>query len=203
VPTNVTVKLTIGIPSGVVFYRDPIFGAGGAFNGGTKCSPAPTLDLDKPGSGALSVPALSWGTTHKYNDADALPMAGQPDWFRSLRAGATPIATKTLARSPDNLNVEYVQMAGATHAVKFTVNGTNPLLPDFAPDIDAEITVGIREQGAAIQFTIEGKHDGFPNYTIEINGKRVYLSDCVANGEDPSALGGLVDQSVQIGWTTL
>ena len=202
-PTNVVVKLTIGIPSEVVFYRDPVFGSGGAFNGGTKCDPTPTLDLDKTGAASLSVPALQWGTTHKYDDGDALPVAGKADWIRALRPGAKPIASLKLQQSPENLKVEFVQMDGATHAVKFTVNGKNPFLPDIAPDIDAEITVGVRKAAGGIQFAIQGEHDGFPNYTVNINNKPVYLSDCIAKGEDPTALGGLVDQDVDVKWATL
>jgi hypothetical protein len=203
VPTNVTVKLAIGIPSAGVLYRDPIFGAGGAFNGGTKCAPAPVVDLDKQGAAALTIPPLGWEITHRYQDADALLVRGKPDWYRSLRPGATPTETATLARSPDNLEVQWAQLAGATHALKFTVNGTNPLLPEIAPDIDAAIIVGLRKQGGGIQYSVDGKHDGFPNYTLEINGKRVYLWDCVASGQDPSNLADLLGQAVKIGWTTL
>jgi hypothetical protein len=203
VPTNVIVKLTIGIPSAVVLYRDPLFGAGGAFNGGTKCAPAPIVDLDKQGAAALTMPPLGWGTTNRYEDADAVLITGKPDWYRSLRSGATPTATATLARSPDNLEVQWTQLTGATHALKFTVNGRNPLLPEVAPDIDAEIIVGLRKQGGGIQFAIDGKHDGFPNYTLEINGKQVYFWDCVARGQDPSDLADIILQKVKVGWTTL
>jgi len=202
-PTNVTVKLTIGIPSEVVFYRDPILGSGGAFNGGTKCDPAPVIDLDRSGAASMTVPMLAWGTTLKYDDANALAVAGKPAWYRALRPGSVAIQTGSLQRKPENLDVLFAKMSGATHAVKFVVNGPNPLLSEFAPDIDADITVGLRKAAGGIEYAVEGEHDGFPNYTLQINGKTVYVSDCVAKNLNPTALGGLVDQDVEIGWTKL
>ena len=199
-PTNVSIHLSIGIPSQVVFYA--FMGYGGTFNGGVKCNPNPTIDLDKAGAVSMAVPALEWGTTHRYADADAIVMPGKPDWHRSLRAGATPSASKRLDRNVQNLNVEFVQMNGATHAVKFVVVGSNPLLPG-APAIDALITVGLRKAAGGIQYAVQGEHDGFPNYTLQINAKSVYVWDAVAKGEDPSALGLGMDQDVAIDWTKL
>jgi len=148
------------------------------------------------------VPLLAWGTTYKYKDSDALAVTNKPDWYCTLRSGATPIDSGTLERDEANLNVQFAQMDDATHAVKFTVVGANPLLA-LAPAIDADIVVGLRKAADRIQFAVTGKHDGFPNFTLQINGKTVYAWDCVANGEDPSALGPPMDQSVDTGWTTL
>lgn len=198
--TNVSIKLSVGIPSEVVFFQ--VIGIGGAYNGGIKCNPNPTVDLDKTGGSSMTVPPLVWGATRSYADADALLVAGKPDWYRSLRAGAIPTGSATLERKPDNLNVEFTQFDGATHAVKFTVVGANPLLAG-APAIDAEITVGLRRSAGGIQYAVKGEHDGFPNYTLQINGKTVYAWDCVAAGEDPSALGPPMDQKVNSGWKGL
>lgn len=198
--TNVTIELMIGIPSAAVLYR--VLGYGGAFSGGTKCSPRSIVDLDKLGSNSLTVPALEWALTKKYNDSDAPAISGKPDWFRSLRSGAAETESKQLAREPDNLDVQFSQLGGATHAVKFIVAGPNPLL-SFAPAIDAEILVGLRETMGRIEYAVEGKHDGFPNYMVFINGTTVYSWDCVANSQDPSALGPPMDQIVDTGWRTL
>jgi hypothetical protein len=199
-PTNVLVELTVGIPSAAVLYA--VLGYGGAFNGGVKCKPSPNVNLDKSGAASLTLPQLVWGMTHQYNEADAPTVAGKPDWFRSLQAGAQPVDGKTLARTPDNLNVEFVHLQGATHAVKFTVVGANPMLT-IAPAIDAEIVVGLRKSGGGIQFAVKGEHDGFPNYTLVLNGRQVYAWDCVAKGESPAALGPPMDQSVDIAWQDL
>lgn len=198
--TKVTIELTIGIPSAVVLYS--VLGYGGAFNGGTKCSPKPVIDLDTSGSGSLTVPVLEWSTTNRYEDADALPVASRPAWFCALRAGASPVESKKLVRDPANLDVQFSQIGGATHAVKFIVVGANPLLT-LAPAIDAEIVVGLRKSGGGIQYVIQGTHDGFPNYTVLINGRSVYAWDCVANSQDPSALGPPMDQTVSTGWKNL
>ena len=197
--TSVTIKLTIGIPSEAVYYKLVL---GGAYNGGIKCSPNPTLNLDEAGAASLSVPALGWETSHSYADEDALAVPGKPDWYRSLRPGANPTGTATLQRTSENLNVEFAQMEGATHAVLFTVAGPNPLLVG-APAIDAVITVGLRKVAGGVQFAVKGDHDGFPNYTLQINGKTMYVWDAVAQGGTPLALSPPMDQSVNIGWTDL
>ena len=199
-PTKVTLELTIGIPSVVVLYS--VLGYGGAFNGGTKCSPKPVVDLDMSGAGSMTVPALEWSMTHKYKDEDAVAIVGRPEWFRSLRSGASPIESKGLTRDAANLDVQFSHIEGATHAVKFLVVGANPLLT-LAPAIDAEIVVGLRKAGAGIQYIVNGKHDGFPNYTLLINGMSVYSWDCTAKSQDPSALGPPMDQSVDTGWKSL
>ncbi|SDG42188.1 hypothetical protein RZO07_14675 [Pseudomonas protegens] len=193
---NIAVKLTIGIPSEIVYYLTY------AYNGGTKCSPSVTLDLDQAGPTSLKVPALAWGTTREYDSDDVLAAsAGKPAWFRSLRPGAQPIGTATLARTTDNLNAVWTPFDGASHAVKFIIDGGNPLA--VAPHIDATIIVGLRKAAGDVQFSVDGIHDGFPNYTLQINGKTVYEWDAVKQGEDPSALGGTGDQSIKIAWKTL
>lgn len=199
-PTLVTIQLTIGIPSEIVLYQ--FAGFGDAFSGGMKCSPKPTIDLDKSGAGAMTLPALEWSVTRSYADSDALPAPGKPDWYRSLRAGAQPKASKALDRKPENLDVKFAQMSGATHAVEFTVAGANPLLT-VAPTIDAVISVGLRKAAGGIEYAVKGNHDGFPNYTLAINGKAVHAWDCVAKGESPFALAPPMDQTVDIGWRAL
>lgn len=199
-PTLVTIQLTIGIPSEIVLYQ--IAGFGDAFSGGMKCNPKPTINLDKSGAASMTVPALAWSVTASYADTDALPMPGKPTWYRSLRASALPKARKALERKPDNLEVKFAQMAGATHAVEFIVAGANPLLT-VAPTIDAVITVGLCKAGGGIEYAVKGDHDGFPDFTLTINGKAVYAWDCVARGEGPFALAAPMDQAVNIGWQKL
>ena len=151
----------------------------------------------------MAVPALAWAATKRYNESDALGVAGKPDWFRALKSGAVETESKQLARTPTNLDVEFVDFNGASHAVKFFVDGPNPLL-SLAPAINAEIIVGLRKTVTGkVEFSIEGKHDGFPNYTLSINGTAVYFWDCVAKNEDPSALGPPMDQVVSLGWKSL
>lgn len=199
-PTLVTIQLTIGIPSEIVLYQ--VLGFGDAFSGGTKCKPQATVDLDKSGAASVSVGTLAWSATSSYADTDALSMSGKPAWYRSLRPGAIPKASKALERKPDNLEVKFTQLPGATHAVQFIVAGANPLLTP-APSIDAVITVGLRMAGAAIEYAVKGGHDGFPDYTLTINGRNVYRWDCVAEKESPLALVAPMDRTVNIGWQRL
>lgn len=199
-PTLVTIQLTIGIPSEIVLYQ--IVGFGDAFSGGMKCSPKTTIDLDKSTSASMTVGPLAWSTTKSYAETDALLMSGKPVWYRSLSAGAHPKASKALERKPDNMEVKLAQMPEATHAVQFIVAGANPLLT-VAPTIDAVITVGLRKAGGGIEYAVEGDHDGFPNYTLTINGRTVYAWDCVTKGESPLALAAPMDQPVDIGWQQL
>ncbi|EJL23950.1 DUF3238 domain-containing protein [Novosphingobium sp. AP12] len=197
---SLEIKLVVGIPSPAVqFY---FAGIGGTFNGGVKCSPSPKIDLDVAGADSFSFPTLTWGTTHAYEDGDAPIVAGKPDWFRNLNAGAKPTESEQLARTPANLNAEFVAFAGASHAVKFWVVGANPLLA-LAPAIDADIIVGLRKAGTKVQFAVSGAHDGFPNYTLSIGGKTVYSWDCVTHGETPSALKPPMDQSISLDWQDL
>lgn len=197
---SLEIKLVVGIPSPAVqFY---FAGIGGTFNGGVKCSPSPKIDLDIAGAGSFTFPTPEWSTTHAYEDGDAPTVAGKPDWFRSLNAGAVATESERLARTLANLNAEFVAFAGASHAVKFSVVGANPLLA-LAPAIDADIIVGLRKAGPKVQFAVAGGHDGFPNYTLSIGGKTVYFWDCVAKGETPSALKPPMDQSVKLDWQDL
>lgn len=196
----VTLKLTVFIPSDAVTYS--VFGYGGTFNGGVKCAPEPTIDLNKSGSGSVKLPEPFWGETRKYADEDSETIPGKPDWFRRLRAGASILEKDKLVRTTGNLNATFAQPAGATHGVYFKVIGANPLLT-LAPAIDAEITVGIRKAGNEIDFMIEGAHDGFPNYALTLNNKEVYLHDCVASGETPEALKPNMDYSINTGWKRL
>lgn len=198
--TKVDLELTVAIPSAAVLYS--VLGYGGAFNGGAKCRPKAVVDLDKPGGNSLMVPQLAWEITYKYKDDDVVAVAGKPGWYRTLRSGATSIDSQTLERNVNNLNVQLVQMDGATHAVKFTVVGANPFLT-LAPAIDADVVVGLRKVAGGIQYAVKGGHDGFPTYTLLVNGKQVYSWDCAANNKDPSALLPPMDQSVDTGWNTL
>lgn len=199
-PTLVTIQLTIGIPGEIVLYQ--IAGFGDAFSAGMKCNPTSTIDLDRSGAGSMTLAPLAWSTTKRYGEADALPVAGKPDWYRSLRSGAQPTASEALERKPGNLDVTFAQMPSATHAVAFFVAGANPLLM-VGPKIDAEITVGLRKGAGGIEYAVNGGHDGFPNYTLAINGKTVYAWDCVAKGEGPFALAAPMDQTVKIDWQAL
>lgn len=149
----VTIELSIGIPSDAVLYS--VLGYGGAFNGGVKCKPGATVDLDKAGSASMTVGGLAWSTTNQYEETDALAVAGKPDWFRLIRNGAAPINSKQLQRTSANLDIQFIQFAGATHAVKLIVVGPNPLLT-LAPAIDAEIVVGLRKAGGSTEYTVQG-----------------------------------------------
>ncbi|WP_398308965.1 hypothetical protein [Zoogloea sp.] len=199
-PANIVLEFVIGIPSKVVLFK--VLGYGGAFNGGTKCSPKAILDLDVAGSASLTVPPMEWGGTYKYNEADVVAVPGKPEWFCDLRNGAVSIDHARLERNKNNLDVQFAKMDSATHAVRFAVVGANPLL-SLAPSIDLDVVVGLRKTGDGVYFSVKGKHDGFPNYALLIGGNSVYAWDCVESGLDPSSLGPPADRVVDIGWRKL
>ena len=197
---SVTINLTVFIPSEAVTFS--LLGFGGTFNGGVKCDLSPTIDLVSTGRASLHLPTPSWDITKGYDDEDALPVSGKPDWFRSLKSGAEVLEEKRLERTVDNLNATFATPDGATHGVLFTVVGANPLIA-LAPAIDAEITVGLRMTKGGIEYMVSGGHDGFPSYKLALNRAEVYKHDCVLKGESPSALKPPMDYSVDIGWKLL
>lgn len=197
---SIDIQLEIAIPSQVVHFS--VLGYGGSFNGGIKCTPRVKIDLDAVGSGSLSFPTPSWGITRSYDDSNTLPIAGKPDWFRSLKSGAKPLQEMQLVRTLANLNAVFVTPPNSTHGVRFTVIGSNPLIA-LAPPINADITIGLRKNGSAIQYQVSGDHDGFPNYRLMLNGAEIYAHDCVASDESPSALKPPMDYSVSLDWRAL
>lgn len=199
-PNLINVKLKVFIPSeSVTFY---FVGYGGTFNGGTKCEPSPTVDMDVAGDGSLNFPTPTWGITRSYNDDDALMVTGKPDWFRTLKVGAASLEEKRLERTDDNLNATFAKPNGASHGVKFIVVGANPLL-SLAPAIDAEITVGLRKNSGKVEANASVKHDGFPSYVLSVNGKDIYTHECVSAGESPSALKPPMDYSSNVDWQSV
>jgi hypothetical protein len=97
--TNVvSVQLSVQIPSEVVHFV-PVPGSGGTFNGGVKCEPSGSFNLDRTGEHSLSVSIPDWGITHRYNPSDGIVIQGKPNWFRRLRPGAVPIESQRLPRT--------------------------------------------------------------------------------------------------------
>lgn len=194
---KVSVKLKVFIPSEVVTFS--LLGYGGTFNGGVKCEPSPTVDLDRNGASSLSFPTPTWGKTKSYSDEDSLEVSGKPDWFRKLKSGANVLQEKRLERTEENLNAKFEVPDDATHGVKFIIIGANPLL-SLAPAIDAEIVVGLRKRDTGFEAMVKGSHDGFPSYTIEVNGTGIYSHDCVVESQDPGDLAPPMDFSVNVSW---
>ena len=195
--SKVKIQLSVAIPSPAVLYY--FLGVGGTFNCGEKCDPFVEIDLAKSGASSMAFPVPSWGKTHAYADSDAKVVAGKPDWFRTLRSGAKPKETGQLERTPSNLNAEFAVMPGASHGVKFSVVGANPLL-SLAPAIDVDVHVGLRKNNGAVEFRATGQHDGFPDYRLIISERQVWFWDCVANGETPGALKYPAEHSFDTGW---
>lgn len=197
---SVKISLKVFIPSEAVTFS--ILGYGGTFNGGVKCEPAATIDLSMNGESSLSFPEPAWGETRSYDDTDASAVSGKPDWYRQLNSGAAVVETKRLDRTTDNLNATFEVPTGASHGVKFFVVGANPLL-SYAPAIDAEIKVGLRIINGELEVMAAGSHDGFPSYSLVVNGMEIYSHDCVAEAQDPSDLAPPMEYSVDVDWRSL
>jgi hypothetical protein len=180
-----TIIYITSIPSQVVKFS--VLGIGGSYNGGIKSTLTVEVDLAQSGPGSLKVLTRTWGMTSKYNDADALPVAGKPSWFCALKSGASAIQQGQLAPADDNLKATWKVPGDATHGVALFAAGGNPLL-SVAPAIDGDFVLGLRMQAGKIQYRLEGEHDGFPDHVITIGGTKIYAHDCVAAGKDPSHL---------------
>jgi len=200
-PQRINIRLTIGIPSEAVYY-DPVGLGGGAFSGGVKCEPAVAIDIDTAGAASMAFPVPAWSMTKSFAPSATLTVAGKPDWFRSLKAGSQPTGSATLARTVDNLNARFTVPDGASHGVEFIVVGANPLL-SAAPAIDATLTVGLRRKAGKVQYRVTGNHDGFPDYYVFIEAKRVYRWSCVDEGQTPFALFPPAECAVESGWLDL
>jgi hypothetical protein len=82
--------------------------------------------------------------------------------------------------------VSHIRMTLECHQ-----NESNPLLDDygyFGITYDFYIDFWFYEYGA-IEYLVQGQHDGFPNYEIYVGNQRLYEHDAVAHGQTLLSLG--------------
>lgn len=197
-PVSAMIALRIFIPSQAVYFLFM------TFNGGTKASIEAVVDLAASGAASLTRKARDFGETRRYENSATETVPGKPDWFRTLRTGATPLESKRAEATDYNLNATWKLLNGATHGVYLDVDGANPLAPTGTPAIDFEVDVGLRRNAAGkIEYCLVGAHDSFPSYELKINGKLVHAHDCVAGSNSPADLDPGMEIQIDSGWKTL
>lgn len=183
--------LHIFIPAPAVAYAGRIFG------GGDKVMVQGAIDLEVTGPGALRVSRLSFGTTREYADTAVEAASGRPAWYRTLRAGAKPLAEATQSVSDQTLSVVWAVPAGGTHGCSILVEGRNPLVTG-APAIDAVFILGFRLRNGRLERRLDCKHDGFPSYELHINGRLVRDYDGLT--DTPLGLFPPMERTYATGW---
>lgn len=196
-PLLVPFQLRIAIPSPGVSYL------GDVFAGGDKAIVEGTIDMGKTGPAALSVTNRFLGATKRYAASAASPVTGKPSWYVALSPSAPPTETGQAPVTPQSLSATWTTPAGATHGVRLVVAAANPLVTG-SPDINAEVTLGLRAGGTGVEFTFTAQHDGFPDYRLKLGANQVvYSYDCVAAGDSPIALFPPMERSGSAGWAAV
>lgn len=145
----------------------------------------------------VSLVSRSFGRSEEYSHDDLVDVAGKPDWYKSLREGATPLAADTLVAGDDNLKIELGAGSSTTESVFSALENTTvvtiglagalPLMTG-APAIDATLYLHLKSVGGRLRALVHGSHDGFPAFELYVNRQLVYSYDPVAAGSSPDAL---------------
>ncbi|HEB81817.1 MAG TPA: hypothetical protein ENJ11_03025 [Gammaproteobacteria bacterium] len=203
---EVDIKLRVFIPSPAVSLNMPIGNdfagddRGFAYSGGSsRAEIHATLTFGTElGWPRLQTDAIAFGETRAYDPDDTLDVSGKPDWWKAIKAEATPVETDTLARTSDNLDIaasytypptaESYWPDGPIAAMAYLkVDGSNPLV-SLAPAINAELYLYIKEVNGKLYYKLSGSHDGFPAYELYVDECLVYTHDPVAEGNSPASL---------------
>lgn len=157
-----------------------------------------TVDVS-PGGGISNLRVIDrhWSPSHSYAASDTSPVAGKPDWWLDLAAGAVPTATASCPTNDDTLRA-YIGAPGTTRNVmamaesasicSIYMSGNNPILPG-SPAIDADVSVLLRRRSdGGIEAKAYGSHDGFPSHELYVNQTALFTYDPVAAGKGPTAL---------------
>ena len=164
------------------------------YNDGTHRSEQKVVVTADPADrdGKVNDPVVEWGKsmadgplTEEIIDIDIpdfLPLL--PD---RIQLGQLVDKEGTLTPTDDNNSVKVSRLSNNIVKTQFKLSGGIPLVPEWlVPDIDADITVEIRqEEGEEAKYRISGSHDGFPAYELYINGERVYEHDPREAGKGP------------------
>jgi N-acetyl-anhydromuramyl-L-alanine amidase AmpD len=203
----------IGLP-GLIGGED--FGGDGrsfSYNAGTSRGEiTATLTLGADGSiSDLRTVNRHWGESTAYDSSYTYHVDGKPDWWLDKHAGLEPSRRSTLAVSDDNLRI--YQGAGTTtrsilavtsqsSVVSIYLAGNLPLISP-SPDIDADISIYLRNGATGIEAMVVGDHDGFPAHELYINGQLVYSYDPVAAGNGPDSLMPPTDREISTDWIAI
>lgn len=144
---------------------------------------------------SLNIQNIGFGQTEEWATSDTQTVTGQPGWWRTVNAGASPTGTATLQRTTSNLNVNgsYNFQTGLPTGTPsdvqlfLMVNGANPLA-STAPAIDANLILKMKVFNGRLWFNLEGSHDGFPAYELYIDECRVFEHDPAAENQSPWSL---------------
>ena len=186
-------------------------GRGFSYSGGTSRGEiTATVMLNGDGSlSDLTIVDRHWSPSTAYDSGQTFSVEGKPDWWKDKQSGAQPTDTATYPLTDDNLRVylggastrrNVLAVTSQSSVLSIHAAGANPLAPPGAPDIDADISIYLRNGAGGPEVMVDGEHDGFPAHELYINGQRVHHYDPVAAGNGPTALFPPCDQTVQTSW---
>lgn len=187
----------------VILYG--VFGSNLRYSG-PRAAASVKVDLSKPANTALHDMQRSWETFREYADLHRMdPVYGDNpalSWFQYMQKDEVVLAReKELPLTDKNLSVVVVDVPppGMTHGVRFVVDGKDPLLP-LAPNVNADILIGLRKTPGTddIAWSISGKHDGFPNFTVALGNFVTYSWDVVSSWASPMLMHAPMDVTVDL-----
>jgi len=151
--------------------------------------------------GKVNDPVVEWGKSSAYGPLTE-EIIDIPIFGSRIQLGQLVDKERTLTPTDDNNSVKVSRPSNNIVKTQFKLSGGIPLVPAWlVPDIDADITVEIRqEEGEEAKYRVSGSHDGFPAYELYINGERVYEHDPREAGKGPLALLPPSDISVNEPW---
>ena len=203
----VDLKLRVFIPSPVIYTSRPLVSdvvAGGdargfsVDGGSSRCEINAKFHFGGDGtSPALSDVSRSFGESTNYSLEDTVAVAGKPEWWRDLRAGAQPTERGRQSVTDQRLSVALggsshagvVSMAEGAVVVTLQVHASDPII-SLAADIDATLELLLKVDGDRVKVRVIGGHDEFPAYELYANGTLIYAYDPVAQGGTPIGLLG-------------
>jgi hypothetical protein len=146
---------------------------------------------------SFKLETADFGTTHFYGPLSTRRKTASKYWWDyEVVSGKTPLSSRTLQRTEENLNAKVMPDG----SIDFHLHGAIPI--PFMPytvynptywlksAIDGAFTIKFAKLGNHTQLEINGTHDGFPKHMIRLNGKDIYVHDPLITGDDPLSLMG-------------
>ncbi|MCP5560321.1 MAG: hypothetical protein H7A55_21435 [Verrucomicrobiaceae bacterium] len=151
-----------------------------------------------------------WGQSSAYRWDRARRVPGMPTWWVEIADPRKPSDDfGTLRPTNENSRITVWRTGPVSIKVQFFLSGGFPLmhlpLNDMVtPAIDADVTMHLRRRpDGAMEYMLEGAHDGFPAYELYINRNLAYSHDPVKQKQTPLSLFPPMEFKVNQGWQRL